>query len=108
MTRGHARTLAIALAAAAQPGLPAGAGKGGHFLRALKGGLATVGVTDDQKATITAILDLLREREELEARDAGEEVHPERAVRSSAYSPRCAAISRRCAKRRRARRCWPS
>jgi Spy/CpxP family protein refolding chaperone len=52
-----AGALAVALAAAAQPGPPAGAGKGGPFLRALRGGLATVGVTDDQKVKIRAILE---------------------------------------------------
>ena len=52
-----AGALAVALAAAAQPGPPAGAGRGGPFLRALRGGLATVGVTDEQKAKIVAILE---------------------------------------------------
>ena len=56
-----AGALAVALAAAAQPGPPAGAGKGGPFLRALRGGLATVGVTDEQKARITAILEAKKE-----------------------------------------------
>lgn len=51
-----AGTLAVALAAAAQPG-PWAAGQGGPFLRALRGGLATVGVTDEQKTKIRAILE---------------------------------------------------
>jgi Spy/CpxP family protein refolding chaperone len=52
-----AGALAVALAATAQPAPPAGAGKGGPFLRALRGGLATVGLTDDQKTKIKAILE---------------------------------------------------
>ena len=57
ITLAVAGALAVALAAAAQPGPPAGAGRGGPFLRALRGGLATVGVTDEQKARIVAILE---------------------------------------------------
>ncbi len=52
-----AGTLAVAMAAAAQMPGPPMAGRGGPFLRALRGGLAAVGVTDDQKAKITAILE---------------------------------------------------
>ena len=39
----------------------AGAGRGGPFIRALRGGLATLGLTDDQKAKIVAILQAQKE-----------------------------------------------
>ena len=50
--------LGMALAASAEPFGPGG--PGGHrrpFLRALRGGLATVGLTDDQKTKIRTILE---------------------------------------------------
>lgn len=51
-----AGALAVAFAATAQMPGPPMAGQGRPFLRALREGLATVGVTDDQKANIVAIL----------------------------------------------------
>lgn len=49
--------LGVALVAAAQPGPMAGPGRGhGPFIRALRGGLATLGLTDDQKTKIKAVL----------------------------------------------------
>lgn len=51
-----AGALSLAVAAAAQTADPFTPGQGRPFLRALRGGLATVGVTDDQKARIVAIL----------------------------------------------------
>ena len=51
-----AGALAIAFAAAAQTAPPAAGGRGGPFMRALRGGLATVGVTDDQKVKIRTLL----------------------------------------------------
>ncbi|MFI5182526.1 MAG: hypothetical protein ACHQPI_14165 [Thermoanaerobaculia bacterium] len=50
-------TLALAYAAAAQTPAPFALGQGRPFLRALRGGLATAGVTDDQKTKIKAILE---------------------------------------------------
>lgn len=51
-----AGALALAVAAAGQTSAPLTPGHGRPFLRALRGGLATVGVTEDQKANIVAIL----------------------------------------------------
>ena len=54
--------LGAALAASAQPFGPGGpGGKGGSFLRALRGGLATLDLTDDQKAKIRTILESRRD-----------------------------------------------
>jgi len=54
--------LGAALAASAQPFGPGGpGGKGGSFLRALRGGLATLDLTDDQKAKIRTILESKRD-----------------------------------------------
>lgn len=50
-----AGALAVALAVAAQTTTPAMAGRGGPYLRGLRRGLATVGLTDDQKTKIAAI-----------------------------------------------------
>jgi Spy/CpxP family protein refolding chaperone len=49
--------LGVALVAAAQPGPMAGPGRGhGPFIRALRGGLATLGLTDEQKTKVKAVL----------------------------------------------------
>ncbi len=56
-----AGALAVTLAAAAQTAAPPAAGRGRPFLRALRGGLATVGVTDEQKTKIKAILEAKRD-----------------------------------------------
>ena len=72
VTRHGAALLALALSvglggavATAQQAPPGGPGAGrGPFLRALRGGLATVGLTDDQKTKIRAIL--------MSKRDAGQ------------------------------------
>ena len=50
-----AGALAIAFAASAQTAPPTMAGRGGPYARALRRGLATVGLTDDQKSKIAAI-----------------------------------------------------
>ncbi|HUM01526.1 MAG TPA: periplasmic heavy metal sensor [Thermoanaerobaculia bacterium] len=52
--------LGTAVASSAEPVGPGGRGPGGHgrpFLRALRGGLATVGLTDDQRTKIRSILE---------------------------------------------------
>ncbi len=66
MALAAAGALAVALAAAAQTSAQTaaptpGPGTARPFLRALKGGLATVGVTDDQKTKIAAILESKRD-----------------------------------------------
>lgn len=60
--------LVVAATAAAQGAFPGGPGAGhGIFVRALRGGLATLGLTDDQKAKIRTIL--------ASKRDAGRALH---------------------------------
>ena len=54
--------LGVALAASAQPfGAGGPGGHGGPFLRALRGGLATLDLSDDQKAKIRTILESKRD-----------------------------------------------
>lgn len=54
--------LGVALVAAAQPGPVAGAGRGhGPFIRALRGGLATLGLTDDQQTKLDGYLAALKQ-----------------------------------------------